>query len=365
MPDFMHQFATEVGRKAERFQASFDTAPRHPWEHSLADQLALNWHALPEPQAPEPRRSWAVDGASAARALSNGSSFLIAQSLLIGPDETEDSRVAVEIVRPHEVNSAERAVDQLRQFCEYRVAAENLEKIAGGMLLIDGSLLSDLAHLPHLTRTRIGDYVRLQEDATECFMSIVEGCESRDILLVGISKSMKQSLLADALLANPLPEARLSDAEVLYRFTRGPGYTTPILFGKGGLKTGQKRDDKEEASRYQDRLERLPAIAVFFARLAGGEDALRVDVVASALGLRERLLSFDGRLADHSLLQPLLQILIAQHGGPSVYNAPLYTVDRLVRLRNAAVDGAYIAVLRDKTGVMVMPDRGSGRFIGG
>jgi hypothetical protein len=375
MPTFLSQFASEVTNKKERFAACFDPAPGSEGEVTLKEAMRAIWNPLPSGPGAEPRKTFAVDGSSALRPLVNGASFLVCQSLLIGPD-TETSMVAAEIVRGGDAADASRGLDRLRQFCEFSVAVENLDRMAGGMLLVDGSLLSDLSHMLYLRPMRLGGYTDLRDSLFRAYLDLIEGCRERDILLVGISKSARDSLLVGSLLENPRPSDRLCDAEILHRFLDGaPGFTRPILFGTDGTAASAPHSGadgpappdlaaggdirSEEASR----IAVLPCVAVFYLRLAPGEDALRVDVTGDGIGCAHRLLDFRRAWGEVEMIAPVVRRLVAQHGGPSVYNGPLYTADRMVRLSGKTVDSVYMAILSEATGVMILSDRGTRRFL--
>lgn len=362
MPAFLSQFASELTAKRARFAECFDAAPANPREETLREAIRAAWHPLPSGPEPKPRRAFAVDGSSALRPLVNGASFLVCQSLLIGPD-TEQSMVAAEIVRGGEAADASRALDRLRQYCEFAVAVENLDRMAGGMLLVDGSLLSDLSHMIYLRPMRLGDNPDLRESLIRAYMDLLEGCKQRDILLVGVSKSARDSLLCGSLLEDPRPSDRLCDAEILHRFLDGrPGFTRPILFGTDGVNVGPT-DAEQGAQPPAPNLQHLNCVAVFYLRLAPGEDALRVDVTGDGIGCDHRLLDFRRAWGEAEMAAPVVRRLVEQHGGPSVYNGPLYKADRMVRLSGRMVDDVYMSLLREATGVMVLSDRGTRRFL--
>jgi hypothetical protein len=367
MPTFLSQFASEVTNKKERFAACFDPAPGNEREVTLSEAMRAIWNPLPAGPGAEPRKTFAVDGSSALRPLVNGASFLVCQSLLIGPD-TETSMVAAEIVRGGDAADASRGLDRLRQYCEFAVAVENLDRMAGGMLLVDGSLLSDLSHMLYLRPMRLGGYTDLRESLFRAYLDLIEGCRRRDILLVGVSKSARDSLLVGSLLENPRPSDRLCDAELLHRFLDGaPGFSRPILFGTDGTAAGPDSTAQppgaDAGAMAGVDLSGLPCVAVFYLRLAPGEDALRVDVTGDGIGCDHRLLDFRRAWGEVEMVAPVVRRLVQQHGGPSVYNGPLYTADRMVRLSGKTVDSVYMAILSEATGVMILSDRGTRRFV--
>ena len=50
-------------------------------------------------------------------------------------------------------------------------------------------------------------------------------------------------------------------------------------------------------------------------------------------------------------------------GGPEVYNALLYAVDRAVRLRRQTLAEVYLPLLADALGLPLRPDRANRRFL--
>jgi hypothetical protein len=127
-------------------------------------------------------------------------------------------------------------------------------------------------------------------------------------------------------------------------------------FGTGQFSAAERRD-------ILHRLLAAPAIGTFYVRLAPGDDALRVDALASAFGAGDqRLLDFSHRLLPHQTAAPLVEHLRGDYGGASVYNAALYVVDHEVRLHAETVDHVYLSVLRRQLDMPVQYDRSTRRF---
>jgi hypothetical protein len=171
-----------------------------------------------------------------------------------------------------------------------------------------------------------------------------------------------------------------TDGELLHRWAHGAGFTTPVLLGLAsfGHRTpplvndpaalaDQFRDgqlSRRERRAVLERLRDAPAIATFYLRLAPGEDAIRVDVPASALkGKNQRLLDFSHEWLPYQDALPVVQWLRDGYGGISVYNAALYVVDREVRLHAETMDRVYLSVLRRQLGIPVQYDRSTRRFL--
>jgi len=99
-------------------------------------------------------------------------------------------------------------------------------------------------------------------------------------------------------------------------------------------------------------------------RLAADDDLLRLDMPAACLGLKARLWDNTGAwLADMAAVQPALAQVRAAYGGQTVYNAPLYAVDKRVRLSLRTVERVYLPLLARYAGHRLRVDRGRRRFI--
>ncbi|MBV8087664.1 MAG: hypothetical protein JO247_22890, partial [Chloroflexi bacterium] len=112
-----------------------------------------------------------------------------------------------------------------------------------------------------------------------------------------------------------------------------------------------------------ERLQRAPAVAATHVRFADGEDCVRVDVPAYAIGCADTLVDLSSGLGPVEPLEPIIRLLRGCYGGPSVYNAPLYAVDRQVRLSNDVVDGAFLSILRSVVRPDIRYNRSLRRFV--
>jgi hypothetical protein len=112
-----------------------------------------------------------------------------------------------------------------------------------------------------------------------------------------------------------------------------------------------------------ERLQRMPAIAAFHVRFADGDDCVRVDVPAYALGCHDTLPDLSAGLGPVEPLEPIVGLLRSCYGGPNVYNAPLYAVDKQVRLSNDMVDGPFLSILRSVVRPDIRYNRSARRFL--
>ena len=359
MPYFLTQFAEDIAKKRRRFAAIFDSKPHNPCEEELRGALSERWHPLPD-GLPAARPTWAVDGGSGSTPLSNGASFISCRAVLVGPDY-EDSRVICEVLRGSDPADPGRATDRLRMFLELSLAVDNLPGMAGGMLLLDGTLLSQLSHALYLRPMPIGDFPDLRISIIEALFNLFEGCRRHNGLLAGISKSARATILSRSLADGSQP--LLCDAELLARFTEGAGFTEPVLFGTDGIDADRPQAETDDLRvLYRERIGDLPAIGVFFVRFAPGDDPLRIDTLGNTLGCTDPLLSFSRRWAGEQSADEILSALLAQYGGSSVYNSMLYAADRVVRLSRGALANEHLGILRDIIGTSVSMDRGARRF---
>ncbi|HEU5377315.1 MAG TPA: hypothetical protein VFV38_17945, partial [Ktedonobacteraceae bacterium] len=74
------------------------------------------------------------------------------------------------------------------------------------------------------------------------------------------------------------------------------------------------------------------------------------------------LLDFDHELIEHTTALAILQYLLNDYGGLSVYNAALYIVDQEVRLHAETVDKVYLPILCNQLGSHIQYDRSTRRF---
>lgn len=430
MASFTDLIAQRISLQRDEFLAGLSTHPSSDVEHALAASLESHWHTfVPEDTDTIHRtrlRVGAVDGSRAIRALNMGADWLVAQALLLGPDglrlSAGDTRLLWGDVEHPEVD---RCASLLMRSLELDLALQFAQQKAGDVLLLDGSLYADLPFL--LYNLAIGGYEDLPPRVLAQYLDLFELCQKHHILLLGISKSTRSTVLGRALLNNSRSadateiqpadvlqgreeEARMfgdthrqpfdrpdtdvprlpSDGELLYRWTKGYGLTDPVLLGSASFGHTSARkvaqlairarqaltqqelqpaalQDRVQArlSPLQERLLAAPAIGAFYARLAPGDEVLRIDALASAFGRDDlRLLEFAHTLIPHTAALPIVKYLLSDYGGRSVYNAALYVVDQEVRLHTETVDQVYLSVLRSELGYPIQYDRSTRRFFG-
>jgi hypothetical protein len=428
MASFTDLIAERLHFRREEFLAGLSSEPDNEVEQLLATGIQAHWHPFePEhtrnlDQSISPAA--AIDGSRAIRALSGGADWVIAQALLIRPNGLRNSVVDTRLLRGEiERPTVDRCAALLMRSLELDLALKFVESGDGHTLILDGSLYADLPYL--LYRLAIRGYEDLPLKVLEQYLDLFDLCQKHRVLLLGISKSARSAVLGHALLdgnrslvssipqqpegtSRPL-EADVqedieifrgdsvngknqrrgmrsgmnglpTDGELMHRWTKGAGLTDPVLLGSSSFgRAGAIADEKLTAriqqallesqlspdlQRVLDRLSNASAIGTFYIRLAPGDDALRVDALASTFGRDDlRLLGFARTLVPYTTALPLVQHLLGEYGGLSVYNAALYVVDKEVRLHAATVDHIYLSVLRRQLGQLVQYDRSTRRFI--
>ena len=440
MASFTDLIASHIKEHQSEFLAGIVPDPQTPLEELLASSLRRLWRPLPAsaPSGAPALPVVAVDGSRAIRALNTGADWIIAQALLIGSGQAPDRLAETVTVRGDiEQPAVERYGALLMRKLELDLALQFVTKLnavpepdhlpdqSRAVLLLDGSLYAELPHL--LYRLAVPGHEDLPLLVLERFLQLFDACRRSNVLLIGVAKSARSTVLARAILhdqqdqqdqktlaqhdrrqnltvapiadavegdatadvvsyAHPSPHdaetdgALITDSEMLHRWTTGAGITDPVLlgtasfghrratvehdpeslaemFGGGSLALGERRS-------ILSRLRAAPAIGVCYLRLAPGEDALRVDAPASQLGYPDKhLLDFQVEMLPAADAQPFAQTLLAGYGGASVYNAPLYVVDREVRLHARTVDTVYLSVLRAALQTPVQYDRSTRRFL--
>jgi hypothetical protein len=394
MTDFIAEFAASITEERRTIRALFSQRPNDPLEERLAAAMAHHWHPWPPATPHERREAHAVDGSGAVRFFDNGTCMIVSHALLEQPNH-EETATDVVFRRANVPGPVlDRYRDLLLRRLEIQIALDHVDELAGGILYLDGSLYAELPHL--LYPLDIQDAQALPLRILERYLKLWQQCRELDIMLVGISKTHRGNLLGNTFLSlqaaadtipatvsnadlSPGRESLPTDAEVLYRWAEGPGFSTPILVGMQSFGHRRRQLLNDPASLLQEYerhgidtewaqslltdLLTAPVIAACYVRFRPGEDPLRVEAPATVVTDEPwTMTDFYSRTIDPASVYPLLAYLADGYGGPSVYNAPLYTADRKVRLPRRVVDEQYLHIVRQVVGKPVNYDRSLRRF---
>jgi hypothetical protein len=393
-----------------QMQAHWHPFSRESVEHSSQSRLRVG----------------AVDGSHAVRPLNVGADWIVAQALLLGPDGRRISEGDTLLLRGDvERPAVDRCASLLMRSLELKLALQFVQEEVGNVLLLDGSLYADLPYLlynlaiggyedlPLKVLAQYLDLFELCQQRDVLLLGVAKRTRSK-VLGHALLEDSYADRVADTQQTDALPEAEgetlteevigrnrqhpdvfnsglpwlPSDGELLHRWTEGCGLTDPILLGSASFghisalrvaqlasRAKQSFTQSESPSmilqdRMQERLSPLqkrllaaPAIGTFYVRLAPGDDVLRIDALAGAFGRSDlHLLEYAQSMTTHTVALPILQYLLGDYGGLSVYNAALYVVDQEVRLHAETVDRIYLPILRSQLGYPIQYDRSTRRF---
>ncbi len=415
MASFTDLVARHIQQRQQEFLATLSPTPHNHTETILAESVQRFWHPLPQDTEDTqtealPSSSAAVDGSRATRALNAGADWVIAQALLLGTGGLCLTAADTVLLRGDaERPAVDRCAALLMRSLELDLALKYARSGEGDLLLLDGSLYAELPHLLYPLAVRGQEQLPLQ--VLQRYLDLFECCQERGITLLGVSKSARSKALAQAILLTShtdtvegdasadvahvsLPQAPRrvahdfdemmqqapTDAELLHRWTSGAGFSDPILLGTASF--GHRRErvqtdprllaeqfrggslSETECRAILERLRTAPAIGTFYIRLAPGDDVLRIDAPADIYGRADNhLLDVPHEMLPYQDAEALVRYLRRGYGGPNVYNAALYIVDREVRLHAQTVDHLYLSLLRRQLDIPIRFDRSTLRFV--
>lgn len=426
MASFTDLVARHIQQRQQEFLATLSPTPHNRTETILAESVQRFWHPLPqEAEDAQPEAllasSAAVDGSRATRALNSGADWVIAQALLLGTGGLCLTAADTILLRGDaERPAVDRCAALLMRSLELDLALKYAQSGEGDLLLLDGSLYAELPHLLYPLAVRGQEQLPLQ--VLQRYLDLFECCQERGITLLGVSKSARSKALAQAILLTSHTDSQIAlagnnadtvagdasadvahvslsqaprrfahdfdemmqqaptDAEILHRWTAGAGFSDPILLGTASF--GHRRErvqndpqllaeqfsggslSETECRAILGRLRTAPAIGTFYIRLAPGDDVLRIDAPANIYGRADsHLLDFPHEMLPYQDAEALVGHLRRGYGGPNVYNAALYIVDREVRLHAQTVDHLYLSLLRRQLGIPIQFDRSTRRFV--
>lgn len=344
--------AQELQGEATRDEATLERFVRAHWAPlPLAGGDANGAHATP---------AFAIDGSIHQENCDSGHYVFLAYAKCMGTD-FEASRADIQTLpSATRRESASRFADLLQQSHELALACQVAGEVpSGSVIYLDGALYGLVPQL-YPGEGLVEDFRRR---VLEDYLRLLSLARKRGLRLVAVAKTSREAAhcrlwLSAAGDVTMVPD-ELSDAEMIHRWTDGAaGVSTPVILGRHGF-TGGSRDLLDDPA-----IARSPAIVSFFVRLADYDDALRVDVPAPQLGADVALSDLDGRVLEGgaAAAAEVVRLLMADYGGPDVYNALLYSVDREVRLKRQQVRDIYLPVVEQQLGVTIRRNRSERRF---
>jgi len=369
MPAFLEEFMAELEKKKGDLAYSLSPNAFTPEEEKIKKGLKDHWHPLPEPKFPE-RKEFAVDSSRATRTFFNGTRFVVSRAILVGK-ESEFSNAFVDFFRvTGESEESDKYCSLASEMLEAEIILEHIEELEGCIVYADGSFFSRLQS--YLLPLRIKDK-NMPLRILGKYALLLEECEKRDILLINVSKFSQVDFFSSHILGS---SSKIPDIEVIERFTaQSPGFSTPLHVGGGAIFRYDYRnliqspqsilssfEEYEDAS-LLEKVRGLSTFVMVHARLTSGEPTLRVDVPAFSLGIKRKIEEMEkDEWLPCDIATDVISHLISCHGGYNVYNALLWTADRLVRLEKRTVDGVLLHVLRESGNEWIDFERGYGRF---
>jgi hypothetical protein len=203
MASFIDLIAQRIHLRRDEFLAGLSSEPGGEVEHLLASGIQDHWHSLSLENSVNTHQPMsligAVDGSRAIRALNIGADWIIAQALLIGPNGLRLSAVDTHLLRGEiERPAVDRCASLLMRSLELDLALKFVQSGAGNVLLLDGSLYADLPYL--LYNLAIGGYEDFPFRVLERYLELFDLCQKRDVLLLGVAKSTRSTVLGRAIL---------------------------------------------------------------------------------------------------------------------------------------------------------------------
>jgi hypothetical protein len=331
----------------------------------------------------------AVDGTSHSVQLATGAHLILSVAAAHGPAYCADERADMEILPARfDDGQASSARDLMMRSLEAESAGEVAKKLrasgdaARAILWIDGSLYADLAHMAGAPgKVQWGTLLERAGHLLKTTAGLFDLAERSGLWLVGIGKTQRAGFLFDALSSSAMggepprerrrgdeqaeDDGRPADGELLAAM--GTGWSWPLILD------GRRFPITSNAA--QEALKECPAVISTYVRPHPADLPLRIDLPASALGLEDRLMPHlreeTGRpwpawLPDPAIMRPVLEAALAAYGGISVYNAPLYAVDKMVRLPRRELEVRYLPICEKIAGLQpgsLGINRGRRRFL--
>lgn len=403
MPEFLEQYA----KKIESIQARKNQQKK--WlELELEKKFNDFWINKPHPKAlPSEFNVAAVDSSSYYITTADGGIFYVARAIARAGESTYRKLDAdVEYTSEPEPKIVE-FVGRKMEWLEHEVALEVAKEKLAEYILIDGSIYGRLAHLPlELHYANNKDFML---EYFETLAKLLETCEKNRIAVIGISKESRTSFfreflirviacnlkekiglsidkiqeiltlaldnkrkaleesekVGNELLRDLIEEliSRKPDFQLILKYARNEGYTTPLLIGASArwrrsykrIKINPEEFVKsnfpflsrneefvESALKIVRKMEKFPSIVSFHLLPAINDTPIRVDVPSWVFGIEKKLAEIGWPEETKVDIDKILKLISAGYCGLENYNIWLKAVDEEVKLRKSTFENLYL-----------------------
>jgi len=200
MPEFLDEFVSQVRSKRDRFSQQLVRGREGVLDEELSGLMTNSWTPL-ERNSQEVIESVAVDGSQALRSFASGCSLYIVRSLAIkGRKRLRELEIDSFFSRSR-TSDINNFVTRKMEWIETKVAQRAILEfdLHDTPLLIDGSLYGRMVHLPADGPAEgQRDYILRY---FQTYLDFIETCRSRNMVLIGISKDSKVSILRNHFLS--------------------------------------------------------------------------------------------------------------------------------------------------------------------
>lgn len=366
MPDFTSLFLEEIKKKKDKL-LNILARDSTKLEESFGNYFKNHWHPLLEEDFDLP--SYAVDASQRILSLAFGPYLIISQGLILGKNNYENTQVNIEAL-PGSIsqNQLEHISDIILQNIEMNLSLEVVEKENPPyVLFIDGSLSARISHLIYLLSMDLEDYNTLTYEVFEKTLKLIELSKKKGIYLISISKISRDTFLSQIILESEGKniESKLypTDSELISLvIPYEPGFSTPILLG-GKRSLGKKQIEIiNNEPRIKDMFKNINAFINLYIRLIPQDQPLRVDFPCYLINKEDSFLFTDYQILPQIDIRGIISLIRNNCGGINIYQAHLYLVDKLVRIKREPDLERYKLILEKELGKALPLDRSQRRF---
>lgn len=202
MPHFLDLLIKEVEVKAEQIRRLLE----EPEERlTLYDELfKRRWNPLPKPGSLS-QAVYAIDSSNGEVELRGGGVILITRALAISNRQEEVRKLTLDALYPRSVRDYTEYKRLIREHLEHLVTLDVIERLGkGDYILIDGSIYGRMLHLIQELDLPGKETFILEYIST--YSNLLEKVLNKGIMLIGVSKDSRSTLLREELLREKLEE---------------------------------------------------------------------------------------------------------------------------------------------------------------